>query len=1013
MFPIRDMKKRGVFFSTDAVIALMIILVALVAFYPIVSENKINSRVNYDVLNTLSSLKINQMNNPYVIGLVSSGAINNTNNSVLEQIGEFYVTDEDTAKDFASNVMSGLDFGNENFGLWYESTLIYSQNSTPFESAKDVETARRIISGLKEGQGVTGFSARASLSSRLREDYFYFGGYVGQGNLSVLVNYAGTVESAEMEAVISDDFELYVNGNSTGSYSASPSEFEPSVYSIPADNFVSGDNTIEIKGDNLHISGGFIKVIYESDVQYEETDKYYFPGVTGLINLYDGFYIPNELENLKVYLHLNSSQLPTFLSIGNVTVFEKVTDGEESITLNDSQLSSSLSYTALSNKTIPLRLGLENVSYEGILENIDVFSVTDLSGSMNDNCIPYGCDSSCACSGSCGICDAKTGNGILIDIILNNSGNEIGLAGYETLAKDSDYYALSSDSESLNNVVLNNWDASGNTCICCGINKAVGGFDLGVVSSRVFKGTDDAEERLSNGAVTTISSDLELIKDGSKLQEVGMRFQDINIPHGSTISSAYIEFDTSQTSSETTDLTFSAEATDNAHTFSTSRYDISSRTETSAEVTWSSVSAWNTVGEKHQTPDLSSVVQEIVDRPGWNFGNSMVILVEGSGSRVAESYNGDSDNAPLLVISYEVERESYKSMVVMSDGQANGGCDEQGVTGDLNGNGYADDSGDDAIQASCDAFNDYGVVTYAVGFGSSVDEDTLQEIAACGNGTYFYANVDELAEVYEQVASIIITNYNEQSLESDGDLFSNLYGGSYIEFGYNKINSSYGFVIKGEKIFDDANSGSFYVPPGATVLEASVASYSGAKWTSSVLLNGVKVYNLADYGSDFTSLGDPYIVHLPVSLITNGTNYVNLTTGVSKTNSSSGSQYNKILYTLERNASVFSEPLASASGCQWEVQFEDDSVLNVSVPSSYDGNDKCVYNATRHSILDSIYNSNDAFQVAVFYLLEDIDLDSNGKIDIVFNEQQLQISLSEIEGVPVIWAIEVQARVWK
>src|SRR3989344_7917857 len=119
MFPIRDMKKRGVFFSTDAVIALMIILVALVAFYPIVSENKINSRVNYDVLNTLSSLKINQMNNPYVIGLVSSGAINNTNNSVLEQIGEFYVTDEDTAKDFASNVMSGLDFGNENFGLWY------------------------------------------------------------------------------------------------------------------------------------------------------------------------------------------------------------------------------------------------------------------------------------------------------------------------------------------------------------------------------------------------------------------------------------------------------------------------------------------------------------------------------------------------------------------------------------------------------------------------------------------------------------------------------------------------------------------------------------------------------------------------------------------------------------------------------------------------------------------------------------------------------------------------------
>ena len=51
----------------------------------------------------------------------------------------------------------------------------------------------------------------------------------------------------------------------------------------------------------------------------------------------------------------------------------------------------------------------------------------------------------------------------------------------------------------------------------------------------------------------------------------------------------------------------------------------------------------------------SSIVQEIVNRGGWSSGNAMVFIVTGTGHREAEAYEGESPNAPLLVINYTVE----------------------------------------------------------------------------------------------------------------------------------------------------------------------------------------------------------------------------------------------------------------------------------------------------------------------------------------------------------------------
>lgn len=173
------------------------------------------------------------------------------------------------------------------------------------------------------------------------------------------------------------------------------------------------------------------------------------------------------------------------------------------------------------------------------------------------------------------------------------------------------------------------------------------------VEVRVTAGSDDAEERVSNGSVSVTGSDLELVTDAGNVQEVGIRFPSVSIPQGATILNAYVEFETDETSSEATNLAFYAEDTNDASTFTTSTGNITSRPKTSASAAWNNVPAWNTVNEKHQTPNLSSAVQEVVNRAGWSSGNDLVIIATGSGRRVAESYEGESANAPLLHVEYQ------------------------------------------------------------------------------------------------------------------------------------------------------------------------------------------------------------------------------------------------------------------------------------------------------------------------------------------------------------------------
>ncbi len=491
------LKNKGVFFSIDALIALIIIIGVILLAYPYLKEAKHPTNLHQDIISTLSSIKIGEINTSFARSLISQGMIVDLNKSLLEQIGEFYAINTTLAKLLASDALSTLDT-TENVGVWYGNTLILSKNKTSFEEARNVETARQIISGVKEGGSATGYSARAFLSSSLQNKYFYLGGYVGDGNITTIIEYNGTINDASLEIAIKNDFELYVNQQSQGTYTKSPSLTTPAIYNLPINNFHNGTNYIEFKGTNISTAGGFIKITYRPDPEYEKPTRKYLPGIKGVLNIYDGLNIPGDLSTLNVFLHYNTTN-NMFLVIGNKTVFATNSTGETTTTITNNQLQSLIDYDAISDITTPLRLGIENIS---LLQgngsgSADVILITDLSISMNNT---LASDSEIGVRRDCTDPDLFSDNTARIslvkcldkeftDIILNATGNRVALVGFfgdsgsplkgrvnRTSNFISDKTMASNIIEQYGGVVgydgTPHFPPSGGGCVCCALNSA-------------------------------------------------------------------------------------------------------------------------------------------------------------------------------------------------------------------------------------------------------------------------------------------------------------------------------------------------------------------------------------------------------------------------------------------------------------------------------------------------------------------------------------------------------------
>ncbi len=133
----------------------------------------------------------------------------------------------------------------------------------------------------------------------------------------------------------------------------------------------------------------------------------------------------------------------------------------------------------------------------------------------------------------------------------------------------------------------------------------------------------------------------------------GLRFSNVDIPRGVTITNAFIDFVVAQTNSvERTDLAILGERNANPVAYSTSD-TIAGRSFTSAGVLWEDIPVWDTNDATVTSPDIKTVVQEIVNLPDWCGGNPMAFALYGQGLRTAWARDADNGLQPVLRVAYD------------------------------------------------------------------------------------------------------------------------------------------------------------------------------------------------------------------------------------------------------------------------------------------------------------------------------------------------------------------------
>ncbi|MEX0861824.1 immunoglobulin-like domain-containing protein, partial [Nitrosopumilus sp.] len=173
------------------------------------------------------------------------------------------------------------------------------------------------------------------------------------------------------------------------------------------------------------------------------------------------------------------------------------------------------------------------------------------------------------------------------------------------------------------------------------------------ISIPINNKSDDAEEgnnSAHNNAMTLTSSDLDLTIEA---EYVGLRFNDIPLEPRQIIEHAYIQFTSEDKDKGQSKITIYGHDTISAPTFTNDNGNISSRLLTSESVMWN-IPKWKDEksGPAQQTPELKSILQEIIDKPGWSNGNSVAfIFTDGMGSdKDAHSFDSSSSKAAVLHI---------------------------------------------------------------------------------------------------------------------------------------------------------------------------------------------------------------------------------------------------------------------------------------------------------------------------------------------------------------------------
>ncbi|MFH1424689.1 MAG: VWA domain-containing protein [archaeon] len=470
---------RGFVFTMDAVIALILFISVLVLVSNL-NSTRIGTHSSYEQLHYTSEDAMEYL----------------SEQRILDDIGTYWVdgnctapgdgTDCQIAANLAKNNLEGILTARTGFRLKFSDQVIYESGlGYPNESsASEIAIANRVASGYEIGKPVEGFKARAyltSISNKRTNEYAYFGGYVGEGNITryIYLPTNFTIRNVTMEMDVGSNFTLYINSQYSGNYTAENlSEFYSTEWNVSSsyhNNFNSGQNEMEIvfhsgEMEWQYIAGGFLRVTYDTNEMNTEPETnsstYEFPGIDGFINVFSSFYVPGTLTNMEAYLHYYT-QNPMNLTIGNITVHEaSVFDEEVNVTLTNSQLSQLLDYNFLSNRTVPVRLGTKPGFYsaEGAVPS-DIVLTTDVSSSMDTQDVV-------GAPGMSRLDVAKVLDSDFVNYVLSVPWNRVGLISYHATVIWGHTIDLTNNNATLQNRISSYGTSTANTCFACAIAES-------------------------------------------------------------------------------------------------------------------------------------------------------------------------------------------------------------------------------------------------------------------------------------------------------------------------------------------------------------------------------------------------------------------------------------------------------------------------------------------------------------------------------------------------------------
>ncbi|MCE5336693.1 MAG: hypothetical protein LLG06_19105, partial [Desulfobacteraceae bacterium] len=151
---------------------------------------------------------------------------------------------------------------------------------------------------------------------------------------------------------------------------------------------------------------------------------------------------------------------------------------------------------------------------------------------------------------------------------------------------------------------------------------------------------------------------------------MGWRFENIAIPKGAQITSATLDLYAIKGASGTVNVRFYGDASGDAADIAVNRYNLSGRTATTASLN-ATLTSWNKAQTWYKSPDLTAIVQEIVQRSDWQYGNALAILCANRGTKGKITLYNIEQNvmyAPQLTITYNMPQTAAPPWDIDLDG---------------------------------------------------------------------------------------------------------------------------------------------------------------------------------------------------------------------------------------------------------------------------------------------------------------------------------------------------------